>query len=85
MVGPLAPWMTIELSSARKNGIAVAAVDAAVVSHGIHGGILLLDQQLVEAARPRAIRVAEEVARRRVVDKERRVVDVAIDAPRVIL
>ena len=68
-----------------KEGIAVAAVDAAVVPHRIHRRIGLLDQQLVQTARPGAVGIAEEVARRRVVDEQRRVVHVAVDAPRVVL
>ena len=77
--------MTIDDLVGAEERIAVAAVDAAVVPHRIDGGVRLLDQQLVEAARPGAVGIAEEVARRRVVDEQRRVVDVAIDAPGVVL
>ena len=77
--------MTIDVSSGAKERIAVAAVDAAVVPHRIHRGVRLLDQQLVEAARPGGVGIAEEVARRRVVDEQRRVVHVAIDAPGIVL
>ena len=65
--------------------IAVAAVDAARVADGINRRVLLLDQQLVEAARPGAVGIAQEVARRRVVDEQRRVVHVAVDASGVVL
>ena len=68
-----------------EEGITVASVDAAVVSHRKHRGICLLNQQLVQAACPGAVGIAEVVARRSVVDKQRRIVHVAVDAARVIL
>ena len=42
--------------------IAITAIDAAIASHRKHRRVLLFDQQLVEAARPDRVGIAQEIA-----------------------